>query len=106
MSATCTEVLAVRYSRLGYVALNVSDLRGASAWYEFVVGLKPSRRPFDGSFHFDIGTNRDGLLLFESQRPGLKRIGWTLEDAAQIPALSKQLEAHGLTWHTLAADDR
>ena len=94
-----------RYRRLGYVALNVSDLDRASAWYQFILGLKLNERASRDSLHFDVGTNPDGLLLYRSSRPGLKRIGWEVESEDQISGLTAEFDRRALTWHTMTREE-
>jgi 2,3-dihydroxy-p-cumate/2,3-dihydroxybenzoate 3,4-dioxygenase len=95
----------VRYSRLGYVALNVSDLDRACAWYEVILGVERNARAGDGSVQFQTGSNRRGLMLYGAAKAGLKRIGWEVESDEQLGVLERQLEKHRITWRSLREDE-
>ncbi len=81
-----------RYRRLGYVALNVTDLERSTVFYRDLVGLNIS----DKSASFvALRCSRDhhNVLLYQDAVPGLKRIGFELESAADLAAARKHLES-------------
>jgi len=75
----------IRYKRLGYIALNVTDLARSAAFYEQTVGLTPV-----GGGFFRCSDKHHDILLVESPTPGLKRIGWQMESAAALAAVRAQ----------------
>lgn len=83
-----------RYRRLGYVALNVSDLERSTAFYRDLVGLNVSDS--SGSM-VALRCSRDhhNVLLYQAATPGLKRIGFELESAADLAAARRHVEALG-----------
>lgn len=76
------EDAAISYRRLGYAALNVSDLDRSIQFYTDVVGLYPIGERA-GSFYFGIGDDRPVVTLSRGV-PGLKRIGWEVETDADL----------------------
>jgi 2,3-dihydroxy-p-cumate/2,3-dihydroxybenzoate 3,4-dioxygenase len=84
-----------RYRRLGYVALNVSDLDRARAFYAHELGLQPSGEGPRGEAFFRCSVAHHDLMLQEGGAPGLKRVGFELEDGT-IDKAARELEAAGL----------
>jgi 2,3-dihydroxy-p-cumate/2,3-dihydroxybenzoate 3,4-dioxygenase len=71
-------IKTLRYRDLGYVALNVSDIKKSIWFYEEMVGLQ--RCDSDRSMTFFRCSDRHhDVLLVEGTTPGLKRIGWRME---------------------------
>ncbi len=95
----------IRYKKLGYIALNVSDLQRSRAWYESMVGLQFNRVGADGEVYLRADADHHSLVLFQSDKPGLKRVGWQLEDDAQIAVLTGTLDRHGIAWRALGSDE-
>ena len=86
----------LRYRRLGYVALNVSDLGRARAFYEGELGLQPSGAGDGGELFFRCGFKHHDIVLQRGAEPGLKRIGFELEDEAALDAAARHLAAQEL----------
>lgn len=82
----------IRFKRLGYLALNVSDLDRSAAFYRDKVGLQivdgPSR---------DVGylrcSDKHHDLAFHRGKPGLKRIGFELESEREFAPLERALKS-------------
>jgi len=94
-----------RYKRLGYVALNVTDLARSMAFYRDLVGLDVS----DASEqHSALRCSRDhhALLLVQAAQPGLKRIAFELESAADLAAARDYLNSIGLTVEPVPAEEK
>jgi 2,3-dihydroxy-p-cumate/2,3-dihydroxybenzoate 3,4-dioxygenase len=93
-----------RYRRLGYVALNVSDLERSTAFYRDLVGLEISDR---SAAFTALRCSRDhhNVLLYQSATPGLKRIGFELESSADLAAARRYLESLGYPVEALAAEE-
>jgi 2,3-dihydroxy-p-cumate/2,3-dihydroxybenzoate 3,4-dioxygenase len=68
----------IRYRRLGYVALNVTDIARSAAFYDEVVGLKRAETGPWGEVYFRCGSTHHDLVLYPAAEPGLKRVGWQL----------------------------
>ncbi len=95
----------IRYKKLGYIALNVSDVQRSRAWYENMVGLQFNRVGAAGEVYLRADADHHSLVLFESDKPSLKRVGWQLEDDAQIDVLTGTLDRHGIAWRSLGRDE-
>jgi 2,3-dihydroxy-p-cumate/2,3-dihydroxybenzoate 3,4-dioxygenase len=74
----------LRYRKLGYVALNVSDLGRSVPFYRDIVGLDQVATDERGVAFFRCSQDHHNVALYASPSPGLKRIGWELEDEAAL----------------------
>lgn len=84
-----------RYRRLGYVALNVTDLQRSLPFYRDLVGLEVSEeRPDFAAMR--CGNDHHNLLLFQGGSPGLKRIAFELESERDLAAAEPYLKELGL----------
>lgn len=95
----------IRYSRLGYVALNVSNLARAREWYVAMMGLQFSGTGVAGELCFRAGAGHHSLVLQEATTPGLKRIGWELESDAQFDVVARELSRHNVSWREADAGE-
>ena len=85
----------IRFRRLGYLALNVTDLARSSAFYEEIVGLAPAGKSEGYSFYRCSDKHHD-IALVESDSPGIKRIGWEMEGPEALAAIRAHFEACGI----------
>lgn len=81
----------IRYKRLGYVALNVSDLPRSIAFYRDIVGLSPVPTDLPNTAMFRCSDGHHDVMLCEGGEPGIKRIGWWMESAQALNAVRKKL---------------
>jgi len=84
----------IRFLRLAYIALDVSDVLASAAFYRDLVGLEQvvheqcrillrcSRKPFD-------------LLLVQGKEPGLRRVSFEVESERDLAAARQRLEEAG-----------
>jgi len=93
-----------RYRRLGYAALNVTNLSRSLAFYRDLVGLEVSDSD-DTHAALRCGSDHHNLLLCKAGEPGLKRLGFELESPADLAAAEAHLEAKGITVERVAADE-
>ena len=84
----------VRYQRLGYVALNVSDLARARRFYSDIVGLHAEAAGPDEVL-LRCSDRRFDILL-RAGEPGLKRAAWQMEDANALEALRGEMAKAGV----------
>jgi 2,3-dihydroxy-p-cumate/2,3-dihydroxybenzoate 3,4-dioxygenase len=94
-----------RYRRLGYVALNVSDLARARAFYEGQLGLQPSGEGAEGELFFRCGFAHHDVVLYQSAEPGLKRIGFELDSEGAVEAAARELAGEGIDVAEVAPAD-
>jgi 2,3-dihydroxy-p-cumate/2,3-dihydroxybenzoate 3,4-dioxygenase len=84
-----------RYSKLGYVALNVTDVARARPFYETLLGLQYVGEGPDGSAFLRCSYDHHNVVLSRAAAPGLKRIGWELESEAEREKLFDRLSRAG-----------
>ena len=94
-----------RYKRLGYVALNVTDLPRSTAFYRDLVGLDVSA---ESASFVALRCSRDhhSLLLYPAAEPGLKRIAFELESAADLARAREHLLGLGLEVEPVSAEEK
>lgn len=95
----------IRYKKLGYVELMVTNLERSAAFYREIVGLQPAGRGPAGEVRFKCSEEPYAVVLHQADRPGFKRGGWMLEDERQFEALHQRLNAHGVRHQALDADE-
>lgn len=92
----------IRYRKLGYVELNVSDLARSRRFYEEMVGLQP----VDGDerrARFRCDGDPYSVVLHQHDAPGHRASGFMLEDASQFENLHRRLREAGTPWQELDA---
>lgn len=85
----------IRYRRLGYAALNVSDLSRSTAFYRDIVGLSPVETELPRTAMFRCSDGHHDLMLCEGGEPGLKRVGWLMESRTALDAVREKLAGLG-----------
>ena len=85
----------IRFRRLGYVALNVTDLGRSAAFYTDIVGLAATTAPH-GDVLLRCSDRRVDVMLTPAAEPGLKRIGWEMESAKALAAARARFTEIGL----------
>ena len=85
-----------RYRRLGYVALNVSDLARSRAFYQDIVGLQSAGAVAHGEVLLRCTGRHHDLILHEGAPPGLRRVAWEMESADDLARIDVHLRALGL----------
>lgn len=95
-----------RYEKLGYVALNVTDVSRARRFYEAELGLEYVGEGESGEAFFRCSTDHHNVILYPATTPGLKRIGWEMENADELAKLVETLRAAGHSVTEVASDER
>lgn len=93
-----------RYKRLGYVALNVSNLEQSTAFYRDIVGLNVTEQN-DSVAALRCSRDHHNLLLYASDTPGLKRIAFELESRRDLESAREHLTSLGLEIESLSAEE-
>jgi 2,3-dihydroxy-p-cumate/2,3-dihydroxybenzoate 3,4-dioxygenase len=93
-----------RYARLGYVAINVSDLERSARFYQDLWGLQPNGDPADDIRFFRCSSNHHDFVLYKGE-PGLKRVGWQMETDADVDRLAEALRGLGHEVTNVAPDE-
>ena len=84
-----------RYRRLGYAALNVTDLARTVAFYTDVVGLDVTEVEEGRHAALRCGPDHHNILLSQADAPGLKRVGFEIESDADLDLAFSHLDRHG-----------
>ena len=85
-----------RFSKLGYVALDVSDLARARRHYEELVGLTVSGPGDGGELFLRCSDDHHNIVLHPASQPGLRRIGWEMESEQELENAVKAVSDSGL----------
>jgi 2,3-dihydroxy-p-cumate/2,3-dihydroxybenzoate 3,4-dioxygenase len=93
----------IRYRKLGYVALNVTDLEKSRKFYEEIVGLEAVGQTTTTLAHFRCDADPYSIVLQQRQPAGLKCVGWMLEDETQFATLHRRLRDAGAPFEELPA---
>ena len=85
--------LDFRYRRLGYVALNVTDVERSSNFYRDFVGLTPAGQALNGEHLFRCSERHHDVVLHQSDAIGLRRVGWEMESAKDVAGVRTHLQS-------------
>lgn len=84
----------IRYKRLGYLALNVTDLDRSERFYRDTVGLQTVSGNAPDVRYLRCSEKHHDIVLYRGA-PGLKRVAFELESADQLERLRAALRAAG-----------
>jgi 2,3-dihydroxy-p-cumate/2,3-dihydroxybenzoate 3,4-dioxygenase len=93
-----------RYKRLGYAALNVTNLAKSTAFYRDVVGLALTETGEEVSA-LRCSQDHHNLLLYPAAQPGLKRIGFELETRKDLDIARDHIAGLGLAIEEVSAEE-
>jgi 2,3-dihydroxy-p-cumate/2,3-dihydroxybenzoate 3,4-dioxygenase len=84
-----------RYRKLGYAALTVTDLQRSVVFYRDLLGLDLVEQTADTAY---LRCSRDhhNLVLVQGSVPGLKRVGFELENEAELDKAFAHFQARDL----------
>jgi 2,3-dihydroxy-p-cumate/2,3-dihydroxybenzoate 3,4-dioxygenase len=92
----------IRYRKLGYVELNVSNLEKSRKFYEDIVGLEFVGKRSDGAVMFRCDDEDPRSVVLHQKEPaGFKSVGWTLEDESQFELLHRRLRDANVAYEEL-----
>jgi len=92
-----------RYRKLGYVALQVTDLARSVHFYRDLLGLDLVEQTAD-SAALRCSRDHHNLLLTRAAQPGLQRVGFELESDVAAECAFAHFQALGLAPQRLAKD--
>jgi len=95
----------IRFRRLGYIALNVTDLAQSRRFYEELVGLKVDMDAAGGILFLRCSGAHHDIALYEAAVPGVKRIGWQMESAEALAAVRSHFEEIGIKCHPVSSGE-
>ena len=94
----------IRYRKLGYCELNVSNLDRSRKFYEAMVGLQP----VDGNAvraRFRCDAEPYSVVLHQHGTPGFRAAGFMLESDAEFENLHRRLRDAGTKYKELSAGE-
>jgi len=86
----------IRYSKVGYCALNVSNLEKSCDFYGRLLGLERVESDVPKTAFFRCSRDHHNLILIEDSKPGLKRIGLELEKPELVDETFEYFSSLGL----------
>jgi 2,3-dihydroxy-p-cumate/2,3-dihydroxybenzoate 3,4-dioxygenase len=92
----------IRYRKLGYVELNVSDLDRSETFYRDIVGLQHVGKRADGAVLFRCDEDHHSVVLNRKDGGGLKSVGWMLESAGEFENLHRRLKDAGVPFERVS----
>jgi 2,3-dihydroxy-p-cumate/2,3-dihydroxybenzoate 3,4-dioxygenase len=94
----------IRYKKLGYVELNVSDIEKSRKFYQDIVGLEFVGKRADSAvmFRCDAEDPRS-VVLHQKQPAGFKSVGWMLEDDSQFENVHRRLHDNNVPYEELTS---
>ncbi len=97
--------LDFRYRRLGYVALNVTDIERSIGFYEPLLGLQRAGEAANGERLFRCGPRHHDIVLHRAAEPGLRRVGWEMESGEHVGRIRKHLASLGIATHDVGGNE-
>ena len=85
-----------RYKKIGYVALNVSDIEQSTEFYDKVLGLQLVEKNEKGCLSFAAAMTIIISFYIHAETPGIKRVGFQLENDKQLEIAYEELVKNGL----------
>jgi 2,3-dihydroxy-p-cumate/2,3-dihydroxybenzoate 3,4-dioxygenase len=85
-----------RYKKIGYVALNVSDIERSTEFYGKVVGLQHVESYENGPSFFRCSNDHHNIILYPSSESGIKRVGFQMENDQQLEIAYQEFVKNGL----------
>ena len=99
-------IVDFRYRRLGYVALNVSDMTKSENFYTSLLGLQSAGEALNGERLYRCSRRHHDIILHQGAAPGLRRVGWQMEDAENTAKIRRHLEGLGISTVDVSADEQ
>lgn len=85
----------IRYKKLGYVALNVTDVERTAEFYRDQVGLDLVSATAAEPALLSCNRDNHNVALYRSREPGFKRVAFEMEDSAQLERAVERLNQAG-----------
>jgi len=87
-----------RFKKLGYVAVNVSDLDRSVAFYRDTVGMEVAGYRKGEVAYLRCGDEHHQLAFYPSDKPGLKRMAFEVQSDEDLEAARRHLKALGVDY--------
>ena len=90
-----------RYKKLGYVAVNVTDLDKTVTFYRDVVGMEVSEYRKGEVAYMRCGDDHHSLAFYPAAQPGLKRMAFEVQADEDLEAARRHLKSLGVAYETV-----
>lgn len=97
--------LPFRFSKLGYAALNVTDLQKSVGFYRDIVGLDLVEEG-EGMAYLRCSRDHHNIVLYQASERGLKRVGFEMEAESDVDAAYRHFETLGMAPAWVPEDER
>lgn len=95
----------MRYEKLGYIALNVSNLERSREFYLRIVGLMESPAGDPDRVFLRCSHDHHNIVLQQGAEPGFKRVGIEMQDEQAVDELAAKLRRHDVRVLEVPADE-
>jgi 2,3-dihydroxy-p-cumate/2,3-dihydroxybenzoate 3,4-dioxygenase len=99
---TRSGVDGLRYTKLGYVAINVTDIARSRHFYETVLGLEVSGAGPGGEIFLRCSNDHHNIILYPASKASLRRLGWQMESEEALDRLFEHATRSGLAPRAVA----
>jgi 2,3-dihydroxy-p-cumate/2,3-dihydroxybenzoate 3,4-dioxygenase len=86
-------VADIRYDRLGYIALTVTDPERSMQFYRDMVGVDAEVASDGESVFLRCSDRHHDLVLSRGPAPALKRIGWEMESSSALASVREHMQS-------------
>lgn len=86
----------LRYKRLAYVALRVTDLARSTTFLKDIIGLDDGAPAPHGQRYFRAGDDHHNVVLIQADAPGLDRVAFEMESEEALSLAQTHLDSLGL----------
>jgi len=86
----------IKFRKLGYVALNVSDLERAIGFYTDIVDLNLTDKAKSGPVFLRCSGDHHNIVLAKGERPGLHRVAFEVVDSDELDRAYNFLTGNGI----------
>lgn len=93
----------IRYKRLAYVALSVTNLERSTAFLKNIVGLQDGGPPSGDEIFLRCSGDHHNVVLRHGAEPGIHRLAFEMESERALTALVNHLHSLGIVTTELSA---
>lgn len=101
-----SKVSDIRFRRVGYVALQVTNLEKSTHFLKDLVGLQAGGEPAEGQVFLRCSGDHHNVVLSQGSEPGLRRLAFEMESQRALDAAATHLAHLGIKVTELSAAER
>jgi len=95
----------IRYSKLGYVELNVSHLERSKAFYEEIVGIEYVGEGYGGFGSLSLRRDHHSVVLHQKDPPVFAASAWILENKRSSTFFTANWADHEIPFEELSHEE-